>query len=99
MQPKKKSMTDPIIYGLCLVLVLYMALHGAIVYESIQQMVANGELAESKLVITFLDVFSVRVVAEPTNIYFNQYTKQWLLYCAFGWLIVVLAIENSKNAQ
>ena len=97
MQPKKKSMTDPIIYGLCLVLVLYMALHGAIVYESIQQMVANGELAESKLVITFLDVFSVRVVAEPTNIYFNQYTKQWLLYCAFGWLIVVLAIENSKK--
>lgn len=97
MQPKKKSMTSPIIYGLCLVLVLYMALHGAIVYADIQQMIAMGELEKSQLIITFLDVFSVRVVAEPLAIKFNQYTQQWLMYGAFGWLIVVLAIENSKK--
>lgn len=97
MQPKKKSMTDPIIYGLCLLFVLYFALHGAAVYESVVLMIESGEIEKSQQIWTFMDLLSARLTAAPLSFRFNQYTKDWLTYCGFGWMIVVLAIVNNKK--
>lgn len=97
MQPKKKSMVDPIIYGVCLVLVLYLALHGAIVYETVINMVTAGEIEKNQQLMTFLNLFSDRLSLHPLSIGYNQYTQNWLIYGGLGWLIVVLAIEGGKK--
>lgn len=97
MQPKKKSMADPIIYGLCLAIVLFLAFHGAVAHEAVNEMVATGEIEENKLIFEWLNIFSERVAVSPLKIVINDYTKQWLMYCGFGWMIVVLMIENSKK--
>lgn len=97
MQPKKKSMADPIIYGLCLVIVIYLAFHGAVAHEIVNEMVSSGDIESSRMVFEWTTVFSDRVAREPLNFQINDYTQQWLIYCCFGWLIVVLMIENSKK--
>ena len=97
MQPKKKSMADPIIYGLCLVIVLFLAFHGALAHEAVNEMVATGEIEENKLIFEWFNIFSMSVAVNPLAIRINDFTKQWLMYCGFGWMIVVLAIENSKK--
>lgn len=97
MTPKKKSMVDPIVYGVCLLVVLYVALHAATVYEHIRYMVDTGEIEQSAQILTFINMLSERVVANPFDFVITQYTRTYLMYGAFGWLIVVLAIENGKK--
>lgn len=90
-------MINPIIYGVCLLLVLFFSLHGAIVYESIIKMVATGEIEKNQQFMTFLNLLSDRIAMKPFAIRFNQYTQNWVVYSGFGWLIVVLAIESGKK--
>ena len=97
MQPKKKNEAAPIIYGLFLILVLYLALHGAVVYERVATLFSLGEIEKSQQIWTFIELLGERLTYNPLEFDFNQYTKEWLLYGGFGWLITVLAIENSKK--
>lgn len=97
MPPKKKSMINPIIYGVCLVLAIFLAIHGALVFESVKQMVEMGEIAKNQQVLTFVSLIFERIEDSPFSISYNQYTPTSLLYCIFAWLIVVLMIENSKK--
>lgn len=86
MTPKKKSMVDPIVYGVCLLVVLYVAMHGATVYEYIRYMIDTGEIEQSAQIITFINMVSERVVVSPFDFVITQYTKTYLMYGAFGWL-------------
>lgn len=98
MQPKKKGMETPIVYGIFLILVLFIALHGAVAYKIAQSMVAVGELEKTKTTLTVINLLCDRIATHPTEIIINEYTKQWLLWGGFGWLIVVLMLEsNHKN--
>lgn len=98
MQPKKKGMETPIVYGIFLILVLFIALHGAVAYKIAQSMVAVGELEKTKTALTVINLLCDRIATHPTEIIINEYTKQWLLWGGFGWLIVVLMLEsNHKN--
>ena len=75
MTPKKKSMVDPIVYGVCLLVVLYVAMHAATVYEYIRYMVDTGEIEQSAHVITNINMMSERVDASPYDYVITQYTK------------------------
>lgn len=97
MTPKKKSMVDPIVYGVCLLVVLYVTLHFATAYEYAQYMIKTGEIKKSEQMMIILKLLSERIAMEPMNFVITQYTKKFVLYGAFGWLIVVLAIESSKK--
>ncbi len=97
MQPKKKSMATPIIYGICFVVVLYCALHGAVAYELAENMVLSGKIDKTNLMYMFLDIFSVRVTEAPFAFYIGKYTQQWLMYGCGGCLLTILAIENGKK--
>lgn len=97
MKPKKKNSTDIIIYGICLILVLYIALHGAIVYEDLERMMESGEILKSQQLLTFVNLLSERLSVAPMAIKFNQHTKDWLMYGGFGWMLVVLAIVSNKK--
>ena len=90
-------MVEPIIYGICLLCVLYVALHAATVYEQIKFMLQTGEIEKSAQILTFINILSERVVSSPFDFVITEYTKTYLLYGALGWLIVVLAINNSKK--
>lgn len=97
MTPKKKSMVEPIIYGVCLLVVLYVALHAATVYEYVQYMVETGNIEESSQMMTFINLLSERVVNTPLDFVIIKYTQNFVIYAAFGWLIFVLAIVNGKK--
>ena len=97
MTPKKKSMVEPIIYGVCLLVVLYVALHAATVYEYVQYMVETGNIEESSQMMTFINLLSERVVNTPLDFVITKYTQNFVIYAAFGWLIFVLAIVNGKK--
>lgn len=97
MKPKKQSSANLVIYGLCLIFVLYIALHGAIVYVDIERLIEAGEILESQQVLIFMDLLSERLAVAPLSFKFTKYTKDWLTYGGFGWLIVVLAIESNKK--
>lgn len=97
MTPKKKSMVDPIIYGVCLLVVLYVAVHAAAVYEYVHYMVETGDIETSAQIMTFITLLSERMLSKPFTITINQYTQKYVIYGAFGWLIVVLSIVNSKK--
>lgn len=97
MKPKKKSSIGPILYAICFFLILYFALHGAAVYETVADMYASGEIARNQQIITFLNLFSIRVEDVSLTFTFNQYTKQWLLYGLCAWMVIVILIESSKK--
>ena len=97
MKPKKQSSANLVIYGLCLIFVLYIALHGAIVYVDIERLIEAGEILESQQVLIFMDLLSERLAVAPLSFKFTKYTKDWLTYGGFGWLIIVLAIESNKK--
>lgn len=97
MQPKKKGMETPIVYGIFLILVLFIALHGAVAYKIAQSMVAVGELEKTKTTLTVINLLCDRIATHPTEIIINEYTKQWLLWGGFGWLIVVLMLESNHK--
>lgn len=97
MTPKKKSIIDPIIYGVCLLVVLYILLHAATAYEYVQYMVETGDIEKSSQMLTFINLLSERIVKLPFDFVVTKHTQSFIIYGAFGWLIVVLAIVNSKK--
>lgn len=97
MTPKKKSSVTPIVYGICLLVVIYVALHSATVYEYVLFMLDRGEIEKSSQILTFLNLLSERLVASPFEIVITAYTQNFLIWCGFGWLIVVLMIESGKK--
>lgn len=97
MTPKKKSSATPIIYGICLLVVLFVALHSATVYEYVLFMVDRGEIEKSSQILTFLNLLSERLVSSPLEIVITSYTQNFLMWGGFGWLIVVLMIESGKK--
>lgn len=97
MAPKRKSMAEPIIYGVCLLVVLYITLHAATVYEYVQYMIETGDIEQSSQMLTFINLLSERVVETPFDFVITKYTQNFVIYGAFGWLIVVLAIVNGKK--
>ena len=97
MTPKKKSSATPIIYGVCLLVVLFVALHSATVYEYVLFMVDRGEIEKSSQILTFLNLLSERLVSSPLEIVITSYTQNFLIWGGFGWLIVVLMIESGKK--
>lgn len=97
MQPKKKSIAIPIIYGVCLMVVLYCVIHGAVAYELAENMVSTGRIDKTNLFYTFIDIFSVRITTDPFLFQYGKYTQKWLVYGGGGYLLVILAIENSKK--
>ena len=97
MTPKKKSSATPIIYGICLLVVLYVALHSATVYEYVLFMVERGEIEKSSQILTFLNLLSERLVTSPFEIVITSYTQKFLIWGGFGWLIVILMIESGKK--
>lgn len=99
MTPKKKSSSSatPIIYGICLLVVLFVALHSAMVYEYVLFMVDRGEIEKSSQILTFLNLLSERLVSSPLEIVITSYTQNFLIWGGFGWLIVVLMIESGKK--
>ena len=97
MTPKKKSSANFIIYGVCLLIVLFVALHAATVYENVLYMIESGDIEKSSQILTFLSLLSERIASKPFEIVITQYTQKFLFASAFGWLIVVLMIENGKK--
>ena len=73
MQPKKKGMETPIVYGIFLILVLFIALHGAVAYKIAQSMVAVGELEKTKTTLTVINLLCDRIATHPTEIIINEY--------------------------
>lgn len=97
MKPKKKSLAEPIIYGIALVIVVFICLHGAIAYETTQTLYEQGQIANNQRVMNCLNGLMEHLTYKSEEIYFNAYTKQWLTWGCFGWLIVVLMITSSKR--
>ena len=67
MQPKKKGMETPIVYGIFLILVLFIALHGAVAYKIAQSMVAVGELEKTKTTLTVINLLCDRIATPNGN--------------------------------
>ena len=97
MIPKKRSSINFIIYGICLLLVLFVALHAAVVHKNVLYMIKSGDIEKSSQVLTFLSLLSERIASKPFEIVITQYTQKFLLTSAFGWLIVVLMSESGKK--
>lgn len=97
MEPRKKSSIDSVIYGVCLVIALYVAVHTATAYEYVSYMIQNGEIDHSSLVISVMNELSNRIALTPFEFVINSHTKTFLLYTVIGWFVVVMAIESSKK--
>jgi len=97
MKPKKKGILIYIIYVLFLGAVVFLALHGAVVHQTVIDKIETGEIEEYELVLEFLDLFPLGVSAAPFSFTFNSLTRPWLIYSIFGWLLVVLSIELNKK--
>lgn len=98
MKPKQKSLAEPIIYGIALIVVIFVCLHGAIAYETTQRLYEQGQIANNQRVMNCLNQLAEHMTYNGGEIYFNDYTKTWLMWGCFGWLIIVLMIySNRKN--
>jgi len=65
MKPKKKGILIYIIYVLFLGAVVFLALHGAVVHQTVIDKIETGEIEEYELVLEFLDLFPLGVSAAP----------------------------------
>lgn len=97
MKPKQKSLAEPIIYAVVLAVVVFVCLHGAIAYETTITLVEQGQIEQSQQVLNCVNELMNRLTYESDDIYFNDYTKQWLTWGCFGWFIVVLMITNNRK--
>ena len=79
MIPKKRSSINFIIYGICLLLVLFVALHAAVVHKNVLYMIKSGDIEKSSQVLTFLSLLSERIASKPFEIVITQYTQKFLL--------------------
>lgn len=94
---KNRKSDNRIIYIICLVLVLYLALHAAVCWETTLQMLASGQIEESDKILTVIQLVSDRLESNPMDIQTNTFTTKFLLYSALAWFIVCASIENSKR--
>ncbi|MCD8324823.1 MAG: type IV secretory system conjugative DNA transfer family protein [Clostridiales bacterium] len=97
MEPKKKSKLDYILYVVFLAVALVIAAHAAVAAQEAASMVAAGTLEESDQVMTAVNLFTSRIAEQPLSLYITEYTKKFLFYGFFIWMIAVLAIENKKR--
>lgn len=97
MEPKKKSNLESIIYGVCLVIALYIALHAAAAFEKVSYMIQSGEIEKSAQMMATINELSNRLVSAPFSFVINSNTKPFLMYMALGWFVIVLAIMNGKK--
>lgn len=97
MKPKKKSIYPVIIYGLCLLFVMYISIHAASAYDYTEKMLNKGKIEESGKISAFMGELSNRLSVKPLKLKKTKYTEKSIMYGAFLWLIVVLYIENSKK--
>lgn len=97
MQPKRESKLEPFLFVVGLIFVLFLALHGAIVYGRVVAMYEAGDIAKNKQLMTFVDLFVKRLEVSPLAIRFNAYTSQWLMWGGGGWLVVCMAYKNSQK--
>lgn len=93
----KRKNNNNVIYIIFLVVVLYLALHAAICWESTLQMIASGQIVESDKVFTFIELLTERLNYNSMDIQTNAYTVKFLLGSALGWFIICAAIEDSKR--
>lgn len=89
MKPKKKQIDNVIIYGILLMIVIYLSFHSAICYAEVKN--------NSPWLIPFLQALGERINAEPFQFEANELTTQFLAWSCFGWFLAVAAIENSKK--
>lgn len=97
MAPKKKSYFDYIVYVICLGLALFIAAHAAVAAAESAAMVAAGTLEESEMLVTGAQMLTERLTAAPLSLSITEYTKKFMFYGFFIWMIAVLAIENRKR--
>lgn len=88
---------ESVIYGICLVIALYLAVHAATAFEQVSYMIQNGEIEKSAQVISVLKELSDRIAFTPFEFVINSHTKAFLIYTALSWFIIVMAIQNSKK--
>lgn len=98
MQPKKRSRLVYLIYVFFLFLLLYLAVHSAIVYESVLQKLAEGEIASQQQVPTFIVSLVERLETTPFVFEYNRHTLKSLGWSAFAWLLgVAMWVLSRKN--
>lgn len=97
MQPKKESKLEPFLFIVGLFFVLFLSLHGAIIYERVAAMYEAGEIAKNRQLMTFLELFAKRLEVSPLAIRFNAYTSKWLMWGGGGWLAICMAYKNNQK--
>ena len=99
MKPKKKSSTmSVVVFGLCLLFVIFICLHGAIAYEASDALFQSGEIEKRQVFSDCLSRLTTRLNECPTDIQFNQFTKKWVSIGCFAWFIIMLMLtSNNKN--
>ena len=73
----KRKSDNNVIYIICLIVVLYLALHSAICWESTLQMVSSGQIIEKDKLFTFIQLLTERLNSNPMDIQTNAYTVLW----------------------
>ena len=89
MKPQKKQIDNLILYGISLILIVYLTLHSAICYAEVED--------SSPWLMPFLQALGKRIDARPFQFQINQYTSKFLAWSCFGWFLIVAAIENSRK--
>ena len=97
MKPKKKSLFPLIIYGLFLVLTVYISIHAASAYSHTDKLISKGKIEESRRIPAFTTELSNRLTKKPFKFKKNKYTETSLIYGGLLWLIVVLCLESNKK--
>lgn len=97
MKPKKKSSFDFVLYALCLILIIFFALHIAVAKDKTSNMIKRGKITQSDEIKVIFTIVSENMTSEALNFKITHYTKKYLIYSIFIWFIMVLGIENSKK--
>ena len=89
MKPKKKQVDNLILYGISLILIIYLTFHAAVCYEEVKN--------SSPWLMPFLQALGNQIEERPFQFQMNQYTNKFLVWSCFGWFLTVAAIENSRK--
>lgn len=94
---KPKKSNNYVVYVVCLIFVLYIALHSAICWESVLNMISSGQIKESDKLLTCIKLVTERIESDSMNFQWNAYTIKFLFWGFLGWFVVCAAIENSRR--
>lgn len=97
MKPKKKSMAEPIIAIVSLIVVLFVALYVAMGAEQAYSLVEQGAIPANQLFMEVINQTVERMAYYPNEVYFTSYTVRYVEYFGFAWFIIVLMVVNSKK--